>query len=315
VKVLYIDNYKYTYNKRIHCDSILELGKICNLVTVGNYIGGKNNYKIEEIYDIINIISKEKPDCILTYNPGEGNCRRLSNLCNILNCISIPKFHISTDYGRFKMEKAEFDWFDKNGYTAAFFRHKKSMTYPCTIPKYNLPFSVDHLQWGKYRNVQKKDTIGFVGAFNNNEKVEKLYQKRISASNFFSDNKIMNNVSKDTVKKLYGEDYCKFISSNAFGLTCGGTCNFLVAKHFEIPASGGILICDGEAEGLEEFPPNSYIKYGGENMVEILSIIKNFNENKYVRRMFAEKLENYIYERCKHIDRAKYLLECISNHI
>lgn len=315
MKILYIDMHPYGHNKRIHSDSIVFLEKYIDLVSVGRKIGGKNNYELNSPEELPRIISKESPDCILTYNPGEGNSRRLKPISNILKCISIPKFHISTDYGRYRLEKLEHDWFLECNYSAAFFRHKRSYNLDCPIPKYYLPFSIDEKDWNYTRKLNKDAKVGFIGAFKNNERCLSLYKKRISAANFFDENNIIDNFNSDNSNKLYGKNYSDFIGKNAYGLTCSGDCNFLVAKHFEIPASGGILISDGEAEGIEDFPDNSYIKYGGENMVEVLDCIKNFNSNKYVRRMFAEKLETYVYEKCTHHNRCMYLLNCIEKYI
>ena len=318
IKILYFDKKKYTYNKIIHSDSIEYLSRFSTLITVGNNISGDISYPFACNNDLLYAINKENPDVIITYNAASNNRHVFKDHENILASINIPKIHISTDYCRhanIARIKDQSSWFKELGYSAALFRHRAGYMHQCSVDKYDFPFSIDEDLWKNNKKNNKIDKVGFFGTSDHSQACRKLYVKRNNAIKFFEKNNVMFNANKVKVKRIIGSRYPESISTYAFGLTCGGTCNFLVAKHFEIPASGGILVCDGEAVGLSKFPKNSYLTYSEGNMEDCLDKILYFNKNIEKRKVYAKTLENYVYNNHTHNKRCQYLIEIIKQYI
>lgn len=327
-KILYIDNKQYGHNADIHIDFISSLDdrKNFKIFGYGNHLSGyiKNFEKIplkssnkkfnrHEDIDVNNsnkkldsILKSYKPDLILTYNSNGSsyeveldNIHWYSWLSEYLSHISLPKYHITTDYCRDGYRQDQADWFKYVGYSGAFFRTKESLKYSLEIPKYWLPFSVrkDLYTINLNNNIKnKKNTVGFVGAAHNSSK--SLYKQRIMAIDYLKSKNLLrltdcldHNCHKRKV--LLGKKYIKFLTENLFNLTCGGTSNYMTAKYFQIPAAYSLLICT-ETNGLEIFPKDTYIKYNINNL-ELLynSIIYHINNKKETEHKIR-CLNNYI---------------------
>jgi len=297
IKLLYIDNRKYGHNRDIHVDFIdsLNKNKIFTVVGFGSGLYNlsfkyykPNNSNINNHF--FNIIKKEKPDAILTYNrngssytSGGDNISLYNWIADALKKVDLPKFHITTDYCRSGFRQEQADWFKNLGFSASIFRQKVALDYPIDIDSYWLPFSVDSSLYNKYSiknfNIKSKK-VGFIGSAGDISK--NLYRNRIAAMDFLSKKNLLkttrvvgNNFKR---KMLFGKDYINFISSQRFGLTCGGTCNFLTAKYFQIPAAKSMLICS-DTIGLEIFPEDLYIKYSADNLEEMIDSIEYYNNN------------------------------------
>lgn len=309
MKILYLDNRRYGYNSNIHLDYIASMQNKHTVIGVGNHLDKKIKISFKESNDLKaqldKIILKHRPDIFLTYNPGGNNIARLKLYEDIIYHIKIPKFHISTDYARYEFQKNQAMWFSDLGYSAAIFRHKASLKHPLDIPKYWLPFSFSEKDYKTHScsNIYRKHTkVSFVGAY---ETATRLYKKRIAAISHLKSKKLL----RESKSRIVGEDFIKFWSSGLFGLTCGGTSNYFVAKHIQIPASYSMLICDDETEGIELFPRDSYITYNIDNLDklydDIIWHIKHLKEteqkiyamHKYVTKKHTNKASVRRFER------------------
>jgi len=280
MKILYIDNRDYGHNADLHIDFISHMHKnnIHRIMGYGRYMHkylpkSTNPNRAAVTKELDHIASRMKPDIILTYNCngssyeiGLDNVHRYQWVEDFLSKTSIPKFHVTTDYCRSGFRQSQADWFKDLGYTAAFFRHKIALENPLEIDGHWLPFSIDRKL---YKNNIIKDVkaknfkVGFLGAAHNSSK--ELYAHRIAAMDFLEKRKMLQ-VSKITNRRkfrreiLTGEKFVRFYTANQFGLACGGTCNFMTAKYFQIPASYSMLV-GVPTNGSEILPEGTFIPY------------------------------------------------------
>ena len=305
--ILYIDNRIYGHNRDIHVDFIDSLNRN-KLFKIIGYGKGLHNLSFKYYKPniaryknhLFNIIKKEKINAILTYNrngssyaSGGDNISLYEWISKDLKKIGLPKFHITTDYCRGGFKKEQADWFKEMGISAAIFRTKDSLKHPIDVDSYLLPFSVDSNLYNKFSTSDirlKKKMVSFIGSAGDVSK--EIYKNRIAAINFLLEKdmlittKILDNNFKR--KMLFKEDYVKFLSSNRFSLTCGGICNFMTAKYFQIPAAKSMLVCT-DTVGLEDFPRDLYIKYSINNLDKMLDQINYYNNNdsEYIDKVMA----------------------------
>jgi hypothetical protein len=337
--ILYIDNRKYRHNAELHINSISSLSNNFKIIGYGNHLSEhfsttykvplKNNYKKFGIHENINIsasnsildtiLAKHKPDAILTYNSngssydvGLDNVHLYSWISEKLSTLSIPKFHVTTDYCRDGYRREQGKWFEYVGYDCIFFRGKESLKYPpISIPKYWLPFSVNKNVYANnsiFNLTNKANKVGFIGAAHNSD--NQLYHQRIAAIDYLNSKNILEKVLPQATGKvpvLLGDEYVNFITSNLFGLTCGGSCNYMTAKYFQIPAAYSMLICSN-TNGIEEFPKDTYILYDIKNLDylydQILYHINNpkiteekiYELNKYILTNYSQESVNLYFE-------------------
>jgi len=333
IKLLYIDNRKYGHNRDIHVDFIdsLNKNKIFTVVGFGSGLYNlsfkyykPNNSNINNHF--FNIIKKEKPDAILTYNrngssyaSGGDNISLYNWIADALKKVDLPKFHITTDYCRSGFRQEQADWFKDLNYSASIFRQKVSLNHPIDTDSYWLPFSVDSNLYKKYSNNNfnlKSQKVGFIGSAGDISK--KLYKHRVAAIDFLlkkdmlSTTKVLDSNFKR--KMLFKKDYVNFLSSHRFGLTCGGTCNFFTAKYFQIPAAKSMLICT-DTVGLDIFPEELYIKYSNTNLEEMFDLILYYNENRkeYLEKVMA--LNSFVLKNHNNHKRGRELRDIIRRYI
>lgn len=344
-KILYIDNRQYGHNADLHIEFISSLNDQNNFEVIGygnflkSYIkttysvpikSNNKKYGIHQDIDIKKsnleldkILKIHNPDIILTYNSngssyevGLDNMHLFQWVEEKISKIHIPKYHITTDYCRsgFRAEQAK--WFDDLGYTAGIFRHKESLKYDLTISKYWLPFSIDKGRYEKnlIREVHKKDAkVGFLGAAHNSS--AELYSQRIAAINFLEDKglikltKILDN--KFNRKILLGDEYVKFLTSNMFNLTCGGTSRYFTAKYIQIPAAHSMLVCS-ETNGLEIYPKDLYIQYDINNLNKLYEDIMYHINNPKVTQEKINELYSFVIKNFNHNKIKKNLLDIFS---
>jgi hypothetical protein len=318
LKLIFIDLREYTYNRISHFDPILSMEKMIDLVTIGPNLGASKNYFEKTSKNIISIIKKEKPDCILTYNMISKNTNGMRHLTEVIKNIDIPKFHISVDYGRDFLEDdylKEYMWFKTCGYSAVFFKYISSYNLKCPIKKYHLPHSISVEKWKAADKNKKENKIAFAGTLGKLPKLAALYKKRNMAVNYFCKKNMLVNQGLISNKRLTGADYRNFLGSHAFGITCSSECNFLLAKHIEIPASGAVLITDGTAEGISYLPKDSFITYDINNMEESEEKILGLMSDIVKAKNFSEKLKTFVYENCDHSIRYSFLINKILENI
>lgn len=329
MKILYIDNRNYGHNADIHIDFFKYISKHHVIIPYGNHLHKHfknavvpNNNAVKELELLA---FNTNPDCIITYNcNGSSYEVKLDNVnlykwCEkFLKKTDIPKYHITTDYCRSGFNQEQADWFGKLGYRAAFFRHKESLKYPLNIPKYWLPFSVDEKLY-KTNSIKIEDKqlkVGFIGAAHNSAR--DLYANRIAAINYLNaKNKLkitkITNPKNYERKLLFGEEYVKFLSENLFNLTCGGTCNYMTAKYFQIPAANSMLI-GTKTNGLEIFPKDTYITYDKDNLDNMYNEILRHENDMLMTTQKITKLNQYVLQKHSHEKRMEELLDIIRSH-
>lgn len=333
MRILYIDNRNYSHNADIHIDFFVYMGakKYHQIIPYGKYLNRFFNQAQtpgkKPVQELEALVQKHRPDCIITYNcNGSSYEVKLDNpnlyqWCEeFLIKTSIPKFHFTTDYCRNGFRQEQADWFKKLNYTAAFFRHKVSLEHAIEIPAYWVPFSVDRSLYEKnaVTNLKKKELkVGFVGAAHNSAK--DLYSNRIAAIDYLLGKHQLNitkiiDSKKFERKILHGADYVKFLTKNLFGLTCGGTCNFMTAKYFQIPAAASMLI-GTNTKGLEIFPKETFIIYDKENLDEMYREIKYYENNLGDAKKKIFELQNYVLENHSHHQRILEFTKIIKSHI
>ena len=126
----------------------------------------------------------------------------------------------------------------------------------------------------------------------------------------------MLNRKKFSREILLREKYVKFLTKNLFGLTCGGTCNYITAKYFQIPAANSMLICT-DTVGLEMFPKDTYITYdpSKESLSRMYSSIKYYLKNKKEAEYKISVLNNYVLREHSHKRRASGLLRLFKEYV
>ena len=323
MRILYIDTRNPGHNAELHVDFIkfMQERGFCEIIPYGNNLDKKfsDSIRIKSgnvSYQLDNILFKHKPDIILTYNKnGSGYEDKRDNVSfykwieDALSKIDIPKVHITTDYCRSGYREEQAKWFEDIGYTAAIFRHKESLKYPCGIESYWLPFSVDSKMYSKYNKknfARRKRKVAFLGtAFQNPE----LYAHRVSAINALEEKGLL--ATSKTLKKgskvtqiITGAGYHKFLSNHMFGLACGGTCNYMTAKYFQIPALRSMLVCSN-TNGLELFPKDSYIKYSGDDPEKLCLDIEYFLKNRTEAKERAKVLSDHVLRNHNHAVRSE----------
>lgn len=336
MRVLYIDNRAYGHNIDLHIDfiSYLSKKKYMDIIPYGKYM---NKYLPESISpnmgnvkaQLDSIVKKKKPDLILTYNCngssyeiGADNVQRYRWVEDFIKNIDLPKFHVTTDYCRSGFRQDQADWFSYMGYSASLFRHKVSLNLPIEVDKYWLPFSVDEKLYKKHsiKDISKKSSnVGFIGASYNSSR--DLYRNRIAAIKFltkksFIEQPKMVNRHKFLRQILLREEYVKFLTKNLFGLTCGGTCNYMTAKYFQIPAANSMLVCT-DTVGLEIFPKETYISYSSDkdSLANMLSKVKYYLKNKKEAEFKIKILNNYVLKEHSHKKRANGLLKLFKEYV
>lgn len=318
IKILYIDNRNYGHNQDLHVDFfsyqyrkkndiIIPYGKHLSKFFGTSIVPEKNPNKQLEI-----IVKNEKPNCIITYNPNGSSYEIKQDNINLykwcedfLKNTAVPKCHFSTDFCRDGYRKDQVDWFKDLNFSTAFFRHKVALKYPIEIPSYWIPFSIDNKLYCKnveYDIRKKNNKVGFLGAAHNSSK--ELYENRIAAIDFLSQKgkvSLSKIIDKNKFEReiLKGKSYVKFLTSNLFGLTCGGTCNFMTAKYFQIPAAYSYLLCTN-TDGLEIFPEETYITYDKSSVEELYEkIIEAEIDLKKTHKKIKE-LHNYVIQHHNH---------------
>lgn len=324
MKILYIDNRRYGHNADLHIKffqymdkqkyhSIYAYGDHMNLYFKKNFKPNKD--KVGRDFD--KVLKKVKPDFILSYNCngssyeiGLDNKAYFDWITPTLSRVDLPKFHITTDYCRSGFRKEQAQWFIDAGYTAAFFRHKVALEHPIDVPAFWLPFSVDRklYQRNAQKNVsRKRPKVGFLGAAHNSSK--KLYANRIAAFDMLNDKGLLEatpivDKAKGTRQMLFGERYIRFWTRNMFGLTCGGTCQFMTAKYFQIPAAYSMLVC-APTKGLEIFPKDTYITYDRKNIEKLHEDIVWHINNYSITKLKIRTLHDYVMANHNHDIRIK----------
>ena len=232
----------------------------------------------------------------------------------------LPKFHITTDYCREGFNRKQSDWFTDVGYTASFFRHKESLKYPIDVPAYWLPFSIDDKLYKQnmISNMSRKNPkVGFIGAAHNSAK--SLYSNRIAAFDMLQNKgllettKIINHGNKSR-QMLFGSEYVKFLTKNLFDLTCGGTCNFMTAKYFQIPAAYSMLICT-ETNGIDILPKDTYITYNINNLDKLYTDVIWHINNYSITKDKIRELNEYVLTNHNHDIRIKKFTKRITKLI
>lgn len=330
LKVLYIDNRAPSHNRDSHIDFIVSLkkNKIFDIIGYGS---GPARTELKTFpfsgntsEDLFNIVKKEKPNAILTYNRN-GSSKGFDNIStyryaeSFLKNIELPKFHITSDYCRTKFDQNQADWFKHLNYSAAIFRHKESLKHPIDIPAYWLPFSIDrstYLKGSLPNHSLKRNKVGFIGSAH--DSLKDIYAPRISAIDFLLKKDMLKTtrVIGDNFKRqmLFGLDYVRFLTQNKYNLTCGGSCNFFTAKYLQIPAANSMLICTNTT-GIELLPVDTYIAYDSNNLDIILEKIEFFHKNtkEYKDRVvFANK---YVLKNHNNKKRGLELLSIIRDNI
>jgi hypothetical protein len=301
MKILYIDNKKYIHNADSHIDFIrsLESNGFCKIIGYGNNFNRKlkTSIKIKENVSaqLNNILKIYRPDAILTYNSGPNIPKLYKWISKELSKIDIPKVHIATDYLRDGFIEERAKWFEYVGYTLVGFRHRTCLEYPLGIKKVLLPFSVDKkLYLNNIKKNAKKEKVGFIGTSN---KFPALYINRIMAMNALREKDLLFETKyldrMNRAQMMFGEHYVNFLTSNLFNLTCGGTCNYFTAKHFQIPAAYSMLVC-ADTFGLEDFPEDTYIKYNIDNLGRLIDDIRYHIENPKITTEKINILHNHI---------------------
>ena len=332
MKILYIDTRAPGHNSELHIDFIkfMHQKKFCKILPYGSGIrqvfpNAINIDKNNVLRQLEGILLKHKPDAILTYNRnGSAYDDCLDNIGlyrwveEALAKISIPKFHVTTDYCRTGYKKEQAGWFEDLGYTAAIFRHRESLKHPCKVDSYWLPFSVDANLYAKANNTayfRRKKAVSFIGtAFQDRE----LYKNRIAAINalqerdFLSTSKLVSSTGYGQM--LGAKGYREFLTKHMFGLTCGGSCNYMTAKYFQIPAAGALLVCSN-TNGLDLFPEDTYIKYSINNIDRLCADVEYFIKNRKEARGRALLLSNYVLKNHNHKIRTKELLAFMKKYI
>ena len=301
MKILYIDTRVPSHNQELHVNFIKYLHdkNFCEIIPFGNYLYGHFDNPISRTNENVSLqldraLTKHKPDAILTYNKNgsdylnkRDNVQFYSWIEDALSSVDIAKFHVTTDYCRSGFVPDQAKWFEDMGYTAAIFRHRASLEYPCPVDKFFLPFSIDAHYYAKFSNkiyLKKNKKVAFLGT---SFASPKLYSKRISAIKCLKKHNLLDTSksvdSSGQTQIILGKAYHEFLSDHMFSLTCGGTCNYLTAKYFQIPALQSMLVCS-DTDGLDLFPENTYIKYSEENIEklyeDVLYHIRNKTETK-----------------------------------
>tara|TARA_B100000131_G_scaffold207967_1_gene200071 strand:- start:291 stop:1292 length:1002 start_codon:yes stop_codon:yes gene_type:complete len=333
MRLLYIDNRKYGHNADLHVDFIKFLNdkKYDIIIPYGNHLKSRFARAISIDFSNIgpqlnSIVKKHRPHAILTYNcngssyeVGRDNVALYSWVSNWLSKTSIPKFHITTDYCRSGFRQDQADWFRHIGYSAAIFRHRESLKYPLSIPKFWLPFSVDKdlYRRNSQKNLSlKSKSVGFIGAAHD---TGSIYANRISAIDYLIEKNMLKTtrvINKDRFKRemLFGKNYVNFLTKNMFNLTCGGTCNFFTAKYLQIPASYSMLVCS-DTNGVDILPKDTYIMYDMDNLDDMYDKILFHMNNKNIYNKKVKTLYDYVLSEHSHNKRAIDLRKIIKKYI
>lgn len=292
-------------------------------------------------HQVHSIIKNKNIDFVLVYNSGKEMTGLYLNCVDILSRLDIPKFYVGTDYFRFEFSEKEAALIKKAGFHQVFFRHKASLRFGLSCPSVWLPYSVDIEKFDRYsiddfRN--KNKLVGFLGASKylgvqkgesltpkQAKKIEKesqfrneLYSQRINALEALEHKGLINttryNPGTRQRTKFGYDDYITFLSSNWFGLTCGGTCNFFVAKYVEIPAAYSMLVCS-KTDGLEIFDRNLYIEYDVKNLSKMIKEVEYHIQNQRETEDKILKMRGIIENEHTHSQRADYLIKEVSRYL
>jgi spore maturation protein CgeB len=109
---------------------------------------------------------------------------------------------------------------------------------------------------------------------------------------------------------IIGGGYQKFLAKHMFGLACGGTCNYMTAKYFQIPALRSMLVCS-DTNGLDLFPEETYIKYSADNVEKLCADVEYYIRNKREAKEKAAVLTNHVLKNHNHRVRAEQLMSFI----
>lgn len=333
MKILYIDPRRYTHNADLHIAFIAYMKKkrYHQIIAYGpfmeKHLGSGIHPSKNPNKELKYLVNKHRPDCIISYNAngssyelGLDNVHLYEWCADFLSRTDVPKFHFSTDLMRSGPRQDQIDWFKDLNYTASFVRHKASLKYDVKIPTYWVPFSVDKDLYEAYswQTIKTKyHKVGFIGAAHNSSK--RLYENRIAAIDFLLEKNKLSitkivDYDKFTRKMLFGKDYIEFLTQNLFGLTCGGSCNYMTAKYFQIPAARSLLVCT-DTEGLELFPKDTYIKYDKNNLNKMYDEIIYHENNLKEAKNKINTLHEYVVENHSHHQRILEMTELIKKHI
>jgi hypothetical protein len=322
MRILYIDNKKYIHNADSHIDFIrsLESNRFCEIIGYGNNFNRKLKTSIKIKGNVSaqldSILKRYRPNAILTYNSGPNIPKLYKWVSKDLSKIDIPKFHIATDYLRDGFVEERAKWFEYVGYTLVGFRHRACFNYPLGIKKVLLPFSIDKkLYLSNIKKNAKKEKVGFIGTSN---KFPDLYRNRIMAMSALREKDLLLETKylkrMNRAQMMFGEYYVKFLTSNLFNLTCGGTCDYFTAKHLQVPAAYSMLVCKDLSE-LEDFPVDTYIKYDINNLDKLVSDVLFHIENFKITEEKINILHNFVIKNHNNYRRGLDLKRIIKNEL
>lgn len=314
LKVIFFNNYKFhKYNSCIHIDFIKKLESKFDIVEYGlRSKKFKNTLPFGSLSEFKRLFRDFEPNLFLSYNsngsnPGKRNHERYAWMEGIYKLYDIPKFHFTVDFCRDGFTQEETSWFKKMGIQNAIFRHKNYLKTDLNVKSFWVPFSVDREMFE--RNYipfeKKKDGIGFVGSLNH-----EVYKKRKAAVDYLSEAGLISRPNK----KVILDQYVRALSNFKFGLTCGGTTDFFVAKYLEIPASGSILVCT-ETDGFDSI--RKYVKhivYDPNNMGGFLEEYLDLSKDPKNKKYLAES-RNYILVKHCHEKRVRQFYKLVLDNI
>ena len=164
------------------------------------------------------------------------------------------------------------------------------------------------------RSVAAKDkVVGFIGT---SYQAPHIYRDRIAAIEALKSRSLIKTTKylkkQDRGQMMFGPHYVRFLTNNLFNLTCGGTCNYFTAKHFQIPAANSMLVC-ADTVGLEDFPNDTYIKYDINNLDKLLSEVEFHLRNLEITEEKIRILHNFVIENHNNYKRGLDLKEIIKN--
>jgi len=314
LKVIFFNNYKFhKYNSSIHIDFIKNLESHFDIVEYGLRSGKfKSGLKAGSFSDFKKLYRSFDPDLFLSYNsngsnPGKRNHERYTWMEQIYKFYDIPKFHFTVDFCRDGFEDKEISWFEEMGIQNAIFRHKNYLKTKLKVNSFWVPFSVDRNMFTKNSVPfeKKKNLVSFVGTSSH-----KVYQKRRAAIEYLGKKKLLNH----NQKKIILGQYVRALSKFKFGLTCGGTTDFFVAKYLEIPASGSILVCT-ETDGFDTI--KKYVKhivYDPENMDEFLDKYSSMVSDPKIKK-YIDESQNYVLVKHCHEKRVRQFYKLVLENI
>jgi len=209
------------------------------------------------------------------------------------------------------------DWHKEHGFSAILQRHYcQFVREGMNLPKHFFPFSADPTVFYP-RGKERTNKVGFAGTQGTGNAMQggSVYIPRETAYELLHGKGLLaERTVPRGIQQIKDMEYVDYLQKYTAYLSCGSVYHLTPAKMVEIMSSGGILLTDNEASGLDVmFPEGSYLTYNKDASDIPVKVTRVFSDTPYREEILKKGLD-CVREKHTHDVRIKELFEIIERY-